>query len=404
MSQAPPTVPPDHAGTALPGRVGAVDALRFVAAFLVVYAHTDIDWDRGPTWVGPAEWVQLSAGTGVSLFLVLSGFSITASWSARRDRGAFPVRAFWVRRFFRLYPTFWASAVLSSALLVVAYGWPRVRDRDREWLYLLDGQIPVWVQVLGYATVVTANIVPLAHFGRAWSLALEEQLYALYTWTQVRWRGLDPWRLLPWCVVSILVWRVGLLLAVPGFGAISSGSYDPREVFAYFQVPDLALPWVAGWCVARARAGVLVLPRWARSGTVGVAALTVGVLGRAWGGPVLELPGGRLCAPVDLLLPVLFGGGFAIVVAACVLPGAAAVPRGLRAAQRAAVWAGGWSYSLYLLHQPALDVVDERTSLPTAPRVVLGWVAALALSCAFWWLVERRWVERARRVPVTRAG
>jgi len=262
------------------------------------------------------------------------------------------------------------------------------------------GDVPAPVQVLGYATVVTANLVPLAHMGRAWSLALEEQLYAAYTFIQIRSRDLDPMRVLLWSALSVVLYRIALLVAVPGFGSLSTGPIDKKEVYASFQVPELAFPWVAGWCIAHARAGNAAVPRPARSLSIASALLCMGTLLRAWGGPVLNLPGGRECAPVDLALPLLFAAGFAVLVASVVLeeaPRRRVVPRQL---SRFATWAGLWSYSLYLLHPPVLELVHRRAHLPLVLDVALSWGAALFVSWAFWVLVERRWVDRARRIPI----
>lgn len=381
-------------------RLKAVDALRFAAAALVMYGHTRIAWESLPTWTRPGYWLALSAGTGVSLFLVISGFSITLRWADRQTTtGGFPAKAFWLRRFYRLYPTFWCSAILCFALLVLARGPHVVAAQHRPWLWG-SGEVPVPLQVLGYATVVTANVIPLAHMLRSWSLALEEQLYALYTLVQVRWHHLDPMRVLGWAALSVIVYRITLLLAVPGFGSMSTGRPDWREGFASFQVPELALPWVAGWCIAVARARRYVVPRLARSALVSMALLGSGVLLRAWGGPVAHLPHGRELAPVDLLLPLLFSAGFAVLVASVVLDGS---PRSRFLPSQLlkfATWAGLWSYSLYLLHPAVMEVVQRRTHLPLVVRVPVSWAAALLVSWLFWLVVERRCVERARAVPV----
>jgi peptidoglycan/LPS O-acetylase OafA/YrhL len=332
---------------------------------------------------------------------VISGFSITMRWADRESRtGAFPVKAFWLRRFFRLYPTFWLSVPLCFALLLIARGPHDVANVPRPW-WFGSGDVPVAVQVIGYATVVTANIIPLAHMGRSWSLALEEQLYAIYTLVQVRWHHLNPMRVLGWSAASVVLYRVLLLLVVPGFGSVSTGPINKSEVFASFQVPELAFPWVAGWCISHARAGHASLPRAARSPWLALALLGTGVLLRPWGGPVLGLPGGRECAPVDLLLPLLFAAGFSVLLASAVLPLSHRTAVRPNPLLRFATWAGLWSYSLYLLHPPVLELVQRRTHLPLAARVLVSWCAALLLSWAFWVLVERRWVERARRVQVS---
>lgn len=382
------------------GRLPAVDALRFVAAFLVVLNHTTLPHDL-PAWAAPVRWLSTFGGAGVTLFLVLSGFSITLRWE-QRPGGGFPVVAFWKRRFFRLYPTFWAAALVSFGLLVVAHGWSAVAHQGRPWLWF-GGQVPVVVQVLGYLTVVTANIVPLAHMGRAWSLALEEHLYALYTVIQVRWGStVRPVRLLGWAVALELLWPLLLAAVHPGWGAPTHGALDNRELFMLFQVPVFAAPWVAGWVAAQARAGHVALPRQLRSLRLGAALLALAVLLRTWGGPVLRLPAGRVVAPVDVLLTPLSALAFFIVVSAVVVPTVRRVPARplVRRAVLVLASAGLWSYSLYLLHPPALAIVEAHTRLPLAATLVLEWAFALVVAWVFFLLVERRWVARAQAVPV----
>src|SRR3954469_18743982 len=86
-------------------RLAVVDALRAVAALLVMFGHTNLDAYRGRSWWPLVEPVWLNGGAGVGLFLVLSGFSIHPRWAARADDDeSFPVGRFWRRRFVRLYP------------------------------------------------------------------------------------------------------------------------------------------------------------------------------------------------------------------------------------------------------------------------------------------------------------
>ena len=62
-------------------RLLGVDALRFVAALLVLLTHTAAPWAAWPRWTAPLHWVASDGGTGVTLFLVLSGFSIHLRWA-----------------------------------------------------------------------------------------------------------------------------------------------------------------------------------------------------------------------------------------------------------------------------------------------------------------------------------
>lgn len=384
-------------------RLLGVDALRFVAAFLVLLTHTAVPGAAWPRWTAPLHWVAADGGTGVTLFLVLSGFSIHLRWAERGDgTGEFPVVAFWRRRFFRLYPTFWLAVPVCLGLTLLADGPSSFVRTPRSWGWT-HGQMPLWVQVLSFALLVPANFVPLFHFGRAWSLGLEEQLYAMYSAAQ-RWRTgwLRPGRLVVVATAVALLFPLAAMLALPGWVPFADGA-TPREQLLLVQVPALALPWVLGYALAEQRAGRIRLPSMLTSVPVGIVTLIGLVVVRHVSDPVLHLPAGRTVAPYDVLAQPLFAFGFAAVVAGAVLDGAGRRPLVPRMVVRRLAWGGLWSYSLYLLHPAVLELVDRRAHLGTIPRILTGWTASLLVSWLFYLAVERRWLRRAQRarVPVS---
>ncbi|MEV6602456.1 acyltransferase [Actinoplanes sp. NPDC051346] len=107
-------------------RIEALDGLRLVAALMVVGYHF-VAYDRSavPPWGVAADqafpWLYLPASygwLGVQLFFVISGFVICLSaWD--RTPGDF-LRS----RVIRLYPAYWAAALLTFAVLSL---WPLVR-------------------------------------------------------------------------------------------------------------------------------------------------------------------------------------------------------------------------------------------------------------------------------------
>ena len=104
-----------------PARLGALDALRFVAAASVVAFHFTAR--ESPAWEGPAPHAFDAIGPytaygrlGVALFFVISGFVILmSSWG--RD-----VPHFVASRVGRLYPAYWVAVAVSA---VVVYLWPQ---------------------------------------------------------------------------------------------------------------------------------------------------------------------------------------------------------------------------------------------------------------------------------------
>ena len=93
-------------------RMAWLDALRAVAALLVVYAHLSHYLLRGARDVS-AEW--LHAGTaGVMLFFLVSGYIVPASLERHGN-----LRAFWISRLARLLPLYVVVTVLVIAVLPV---------------------------------------------------------------------------------------------------------------------------------------------------------------------------------------------------------------------------------------------------------------------------------------------
>jgi peptidoglycan/LPS O-acetylase OafA/YrhL len=75
-----------------------------------------------------------------------------------------------------------------------------------------------------------------------------------------------------------------------------------------------------------------------------------------------------------------------------------AAGRGTGPVLRRAAGIGLFSYSLYLLHPPVLELVERRLHLPLAISIPVQWLAALLLSWVFFLGVERRFIARAARV------
>ncbi|MFI5781329.1 acyltransferase family protein [Nocardia sp. NPDC051570] len=110
---ADPIAPVERAVRGRGGRFEFLDALRGLAALAVVIQHCSIG-----LWPG---FQRFSAGIfepgqfGVFVFFLVSGFIIPTSLERGRSLGAF-----WVGRFFRLYPLFWACLI--AAMIMYAVG------------------------------------------------------------------------------------------------------------------------------------------------------------------------------------------------------------------------------------------------------------------------------------------
>ncbi len=109
-----------------PDRLVHIDAMRAIAALLVLWMHVTEDLpvaSRG--WFGELAIDLNVGGIGVMLFFMISGFVIPASLRAGQPRDR-ELRRFVIGRFLRLYPAFWVSIVL--ALLLSWWLWGREVD------------------------------------------------------------------------------------------------------------------------------------------------------------------------------------------------------------------------------------------------------------------------------------
>ena len=173
-------------------RMPALDGVRALATIGVLLHHTRND-----------PFGRLHGFRGVWLFFVLSGFLITTLALREEDRtGALNVRAFAIRRVFRIMPLFYLALL---AYLV--------------WVCLL-GMEPNGNLLLRFLAsyVVYCPEFPIVHnqfsipFGQAWSLGIEEKFYLLWPLLAFVWLAHSRYR---------IVMVVGLMASTLFFSATS---------------------------------------------------------------------------------------------------------------------------------------------------------------------------------------
>ncbi len=146
-------------------RLDALDAMRGYAILGVVLVHTS-------QWTKPAaSWaVQFCAdgARGVQLFFVASAFALFLSHERRRERERRPVTVFFIRRFFRVAPMFYAG--LGYFLLLVGL-------RPQYWAPRGLTKLAVALTALflhGWHPETINALVP-----GGWSIAAEAMFYLL---------------------------------------------------------------------------------------------------------------------------------------------------------------------------------------------------------------------------------
>ncbi|WP_433515332.1 acyltransferase family protein [Nonomuraea sp. CA-143628] len=328
----------------VPSRFAWLDALRGIGALAVVGEHLT-------TWAMP--WlrpVSFNLGVyGVLVFFLVSGYIIPSSLERHGD-----VRAFWIGRFFRLYPLYLAVIALVLALA----WWIPVRPEVPRELSSVAAHLTMLLDTVGTAGVLNTM----------WTLSYEMVFYllaaALFV-TGVR----DGRNLLP-AVLALVAAAAGLVLTGPplsggwlawvssglfvvGLGCVVSGRGRTVAACA-LGLMALALvllssrvPWFGAAILAVMFAGTAIR-RWERGQAplwpVVVTAMVVAAT------PLWALNAGWWWVQPDVW-------GLTVLLAALTFAGGMA----LRARPLPAVltWLGTISYSLYLVHLPLLLIVME---------------------------------------------
>ena len=143
---------------------GDIEAFRGFAVFCVVMYHL---------------YPDSSAGTGVDIFFVLSGFCITIMLRAWTEHNFFSLPYFYACRFRRLLP---ASTVTIIATVIFAsqrFGFRSMQqtleDADAAATFRINYHF--LLQETDYEETLRSSPSPLLHF---WSLSVEEQLYLAF--------------------------------------------------------------------------------------------------------------------------------------------------------------------------------------------------------------------------------
>lgn len=328
-------------------RYPSFDGLRALSIVPVVFHHAT---------PRPLEGVLGRGPLGVDLFFAISGFLITTLLCREREAtGTIALGRFAARRALRIFPLYYGvlALFLLHALFVREPG--PVRDHFLRSLPVHATYTSNWL----LDTDVTHPIV----FGFGWSLATEEQFYAV--WPVVM-RVARDLRVAAAFMVGLLV--IDQLAERGGLGLEASGvlSRALRSIAAPIcggALAALALRGPRGFALVSS-----VLGRRASS----LGALTALVLAAAYGWP----------------LAVAHGAMVALVVACALRPDHLLAPllesRPLR-------FVGDVSYGVYLLNVPAVVVV--RRVLPAEAPLALVFAASLVTSLVLAWLVHRL-VER----------
>jgi peptidoglycan/LPS O-acetylase OafA/YrhL len=349
-------------GAAPVSDTAVVDYLRGLAALGVALYHVRVTlwvgwreiaatperfsaWDRALAWLSaPLPFL----GSFVMLFFVISGFCIHWPWAGNARR--FELRTYASRRFFRIYPPYFAAVVFSAAACL----WLGQAHLGR----IFTASVFMVQNYLGAATAGSGS-AQLATNWSLWSLPVELELYALY----------------PLLLGGARRWGADAMLALTI--AISVAAVGSARG------PDSAL-YVAVWF-----AGAWLAERW-RSRTLGLPPLGLTL------GAIAAL---ALAATSEITLRGAawkhLGFGLFYFWVVWVLLTHPAWWRHLRPRVAASLaWLGARSYSFYLLHFPLFYLLGEawRARMGDKPHSLLvpllAVAAILPMVAAFYRFVE----------------
>lgn len=369
-----------HRSIPLPAtRLSELDALRGIAAFLVLLQHARVMGldprpfdnpllERGAHMLmhfSPFRVLEFGRGA-VLFFFVLSGYVLTRALMRNGSPG---LLAFAAQRSIRLMVPVAASVLLSAGLYAL------VADPALLAGPLRDRTLDIWevapgaLDVLRESALLLTTSDPVKLNPILWSLVHEWRL-TLFLPLVLLFRGRIWWLLALGCA--------GMALGAMGSGSENRVLLGDRFHSTVVSTLYFGLPIAVG--AALAMAGPLAL------------------LTREQ-----RLAGGIAAFALFGLSDVAVYAGAVLLIVLAQQPGA--FQRLLRRAPL--VWLGHVSYSLYLVHAPVLvaSMVLLHGVLPLWAGLVVGMVAALAAAEVMRRLVEvpsrdlARWAERRLRRP-----
>jgi peptidoglycan/LPS O-acetylase OafA/YrhL len=334
-----------------------IDGLRAVAVISVVMFHA------APA-VFPGGFV------GVDMFFVVSGFLITSTIAVEMRAGTFSMMSFYDRRARRILP---ALVALLAACVVLGYLilWPGdYADLGRSMGYAAAGLANIFFRnETGYFDQ-KAGMQPLLHL---WSLGVEEQFYLV--WPPVLFLLLRVFRLKLHATLAVLC-----VMTVAAFVmAVMEEGIDPKA--AFFLTPFRAWELGVGCVLALLPAVDLSEPAKALAALAGSALIGYAIFGLDASSPFPGLNALFPCLGAALL--IWSGEDRPSLVGRCL----SWYPVRL---------IGLISYSLYLIHWPALVFVRHyNNGFELGPvQLALTLASCVAMAWVSWRYIEQPFRKR----------
>jgi peptidoglycan/LPS O-acetylase OafA/YrhL len=168
-------------------RYASLDLWRGIACLMIVILHAahNMGADGAPHGLAKVIYLAIAKfGVGVPMFFVISGYCIAATSDSTRRKPRAPA-LFFYRRFRRIFPPYWAAALLSIALvlLLTAAGQGDLVSTEYGLIpHPVRLSLSQWFGNFTLTETWRPNLFgapELKIVGPAWTLCYEEQFYAV---------------------------------------------------------------------------------------------------------------------------------------------------------------------------------------------------------------------------------
>jgi peptidoglycan/LPS O-acetylase OafA/YrhL len=346
--------------------IPSLDGVRALAILAVIVGHAHLT---------PAD----PASLGVTVFFFLSGYLITTLLRVEYEKsGSISLRAFYLRRIFRIFPPMYV--VLAAAVILSAIGFA--------------GSTLNWWGTLGAATFLSnymhiwgaQDTLPVGT-GIFWSLAVEEHFYIVFPlFYSLLIRATSNRRhhaiVIASLCAAVLAWRCVLLFVLQP---------DNAEVWLYYGSDTRADSILFGSLLAVWGNPYLDRPAVSRK---------VALWGFLPGGVVVALGAAALPEAAKLTVGfTLTGIALAFVFIAIVQFSDSWVGRLLN--WRALTLVGVLSYGAYLIHRIVQIGIDDYMNLNTYVGFVIGLLLILAIAWVMHLYIEKPAAGLRKRFATT---
>jgi peptidoglycan/LPS O-acetylase OafA/YrhL len=310
----------------------------------------------------------------VGLFFVISGFLITTLLLREKaNRGTISLKNFYARRTLRIFPLYYASILLYTALVIAVEHGPDRTAFFRHLPFFLTYTNNWFVDRFAGEHVI---------FAFSWSLATEEQFYLLWPSILRFTRG----KLMPLMAIGSALALAGMANLLQATGYLQFGDTGNRIA------TSIAVPICLGCGLAYALDSERAFNA------------VRGFLGHALGAPLafLMLIGVYVClihAPADSAmerwLTIPLDTAMLLVISMCCIR----EDNGLAWLMRNPVarYIGTISYGMYLLHMIAINATRKLLVAHDWRFFTVSMGLSIALASASFWLYERQFLKLKHR-------